>query len=53
MQIDHSARAIRSLARTGLQQLHYLIIRFGIASAPVNLLLNVDDVVCVALALNA
>lgn len=45
--------AILQAIRSGIDRLHYLIIRFGVAGLPADLLLNLDDVVYTVLALKA
>ena len=53
MQMDQIAQAIWRLAIAGIDQLHYLVVRFGIANLPADILLNCDDIVNAALSLSA
>ena len=45
--------AIRHTAVEGIERLRFLVIRYGIASLPVDVLLNCDDLIYAVLAFKA
>ncbi|MEZ5923627.1 MAG: hypothetical protein R3D57_04505 [Hyphomicrobiaceae bacterium] len=52
MHVNQSMQAFARLTAAGVDLLGYLAIRFGIASLPMDLLLNCDDVIYAAFALS-
>ena len=53
MRMKQAVWTLRRVTRIGVDRLHCLVIRFGIASLPADVLLNCDDIVYAALALTS
>lgn len=51
MQIEQAVNALRALVDLGVDRLQHLVVRFGIASIPADILLNCDEIVLALLAL--